>query len=164
MKIDFDQLDQLVAAGASGAVIVQFLRMMDQKREPKRQKEKARLQAKRSNKQQQQATSSNNEQQTPTPSQIAEKELFRRGKEVLGKTCGGMVTNLVKSCRFDLAEARRLVELAATKGDPRQFIVGCMKEKGNGTGFSANGPSIDDLIARAEEREGQDDFGTVVNG
>jgi hypothetical protein len=52
----------------------------------------------------------------------AEVELFRRGKEVLGKSGGGMISNLLKAKNQNVALARSVIELASTKQNPREYI------------------------------------------
>jgi hypothetical protein len=50
----------------------------------------------------------------------AEKELFARGKEVLGKDAGGLVVRLRKSKGGSIELARAAIELAPTKENPRE--------------------------------------------
>jgi hypothetical protein len=57
------------------------------------------------------------------PSTIAdqERELFRRGNEILGRNAGGLIKNLLKAKgRIELARAA--LETAATKQNPREYI------------------------------------------
>jgi hypothetical protein len=51
-----------------------------------------------------------------------EKQLFDRGKQILGHSSGGLIKKLVsvKSGSVDLA--RSALEMAATKADPREYI------------------------------------------
>jgi hypothetical protein len=51
-----------------------------------------------------------------------EKQLFDRGKQILGHSSGGLIKKLVsvKSGSIDLA--RSALEMAATKADPREYI------------------------------------------
>lgn len=60
---------------------------------------------------------------TPTP----EAELFRRGREVLGKQAGGLITQLLKSRGGNVALARSVIEVASTKGDPKQYLGGVLR-------------------------------------
>lgn len=53
---------------------------------------------------------------------LPEAELFKRGKEVLGKTGGGMVKNLLKAKQNNIPLARAAIEQASTKSDPREYI------------------------------------------
>jgi hypothetical protein len=52
----------------------------------------------------------------------AETDLYRRGKEVLGRTSGGLITQLVKAKAGRLNLARAAIETAAGKQDPREYI------------------------------------------
>jgi len=52
----------------------------------------------------------------------AERELFDRGKEVLGKDAGGLVARLRKSKSGSIELARAAIEQAATKQNPREYI------------------------------------------
>lgn len=51
-----------------------------------------------------------------------EAELFRRGREVLGKQGGGLVSKLLASKNKNVALARAAIEQASTKSDPREYI------------------------------------------
>ncbi|MGA8650412.1 MAG: helix-turn-helix domain-containing protein [Xanthobacteraceae bacterium] len=50
-----------------------------------------------------------------------ERELFRRGKGVLGQNAGGLIKNLLKA-KGSVELARAAIETAATKQDPREYI------------------------------------------
>jgi hypothetical protein len=62
----------------------------------------------------------------PTPPPVEppdqEKELYRRGREVLGKSAGGLVTQLLKAKDGKIPLARAAIETASTKHDPREYI------------------------------------------
>lgn len=58
----------------------------------------------------------------PTQAEL-ERELFSRGRQVCGKSSGGLVNSLLKAKQFDVALARSVIELAATKNDPREFVA-----------------------------------------
>jgi hypothetical protein len=67
----------------------------------------------------------NSSKRTPDAADAAppdqERELFRRGKEVLGQNAGGLISNLLKvKGRIELARAA--IETAATKQAPREYI------------------------------------------
>jgi hypothetical protein len=51
-----------------------------------------------------------------------EKELFDRGKIVLGKQAGGLIVSLLKAKKGDIALARAAIETASTKSNPREYI------------------------------------------
>jgi uncharacterized protein YdaU (DUF1376 family) len=51
-----------------------------------------------------------------------EKELFARGREVLGKQAGGLITKLLAAKQKNIALARAAIEQASTKHDPREYI------------------------------------------
>lgn len=50
-----------------------------------------------------------------------EADLFRRGKEVLGKNAGGLIASLRKS-KGSIPLARAAIEQASTKENPREYI------------------------------------------
>jgi hypothetical protein len=56
-------------------------------------------------------------------------DLFRRGKEVLGKTAGGMVKKLLTAKGGKVNLARAAIETAASKNDPREYIGGIIKNQ-----------------------------------
>jgi uncharacterized protein YdaU (DUF1376 family) len=52
----------------------------------------------------------------------AEAEVYRVGREVLGKNAGGLITDLRKSQHFDDRAALDLIEQARAKNDPREWL------------------------------------------
>jgi hypothetical protein len=62
--------------------------------------------------------------QQPDP----ETELFRRGREVLGKSAGGVIAQLLKA-KGKPELARAAVEVAATKENPREYISAIIRAK-----------------------------------
>lgn len=51
-----------------------------------------------------------------------EKELFDRGKQVLGKSAGGQITKLLRAKGNNVALARAAIEQASTKQNPAEYI------------------------------------------
>lgn len=51
-----------------------------------------------------------------------EVELFRRGKEVLGKNAGGMIVKLLKAKSNEVAAARVVIEMASMKENSREYV------------------------------------------
>lgn len=68
---------------------------------------------------------------------LPEAELFRRGKEVLGKTSGGVVKNLLKAKQNNIALARAAIEQASTKSDPREYIGAIIRGREDNSGLRA---------------------------
>ena len=58
-----------------------------------------------------------------------ETELFRRGKQVLGKNAGGLITELLKAKDGKVALARAAIETASTKHDPREYVGAIIRGK-----------------------------------
>jgi hypothetical protein len=58
-----------------------------------------------------------------------EVELFRRGREVLGKQGGGLVSKLLTAKQKNVALARAAIEQASTKSDPREYIGAVIRGK-----------------------------------
>jgi hypothetical protein len=58
-----------------------------------------------------------------------ERELFRRGKEILGKDAGGLIAKLLKAKDGKIALARAAIEMASTKSDPREYIGAIIRGK-----------------------------------
>ena len=96
--------------------------------------------------------------QPPTQAEL-ERDLFKRGKQVLGKSAGGMIATLLKSREYDVALARSVIELAATKSDAREFIAAAIRAKGNGYGRSERpnrlAEAFDSLRSKLAARQGQ---------
>lgn len=59
-----------------------------------------------------------------------ETEVFRRGKQVLGPTAGGMIKNLIKAKQGSIPHARAAIEIASTKENPREYIGGILSGTG----------------------------------
>lgn len=57
-----------------------------------------------------------------------EKRLFDYGKQLLGKSAGGLITKLRKACDYQDDQAMEALEKAATKQDPKEWI--CARIKG----------------------------------
>lgn len=51
-----------------------------------------------------------------------EKDLFQRGKEILGQAAGGLIRQLLRAKKNDVALSRAAIETASTKQDPREYI------------------------------------------
>lgn len=60
-----------------------------------------------------------------------EVDLFRRGREVLGKDAGGLIAKLLSSKNKNIALARSAIEQASTKSDPREYIGAVIRGKKN---------------------------------
>lgn len=58
-----------------------------------------------------------------------EKELYARAEKVLGKGCGGLVTNLLKAKDGQVPLARAAIETASTKHNPREYIGAIIRGK-----------------------------------
>jgi uncharacterized protein YdaU (DUF1376 family) len=61
-------------------------------------------------------------ERTPVASSDPEKELFDRGKQVLGKSAGGVIVKLVHAKGGNVALARAAIEQASTKQSPSEYI------------------------------------------
>lgn len=62
-----------------------------------------------------------------------ETELFRRGRDVLGKDAGGMVAKLLKAKGGRIHEARSAIEMASGKSDPREYVGAIIRGVANPT-------------------------------
>ena len=84
-----------------------------------------------------------------------ERDLFKRGRQVCGKNAGGLINALLKAKQFDVALARSVIEMAATKDDPREFVAAAVRNPANGKypHRQSLSDAADDLIARAEASE-----------
>lgn len=75
-----------------------------------------------------------------------ERELFVRGKQVLGASAGGMIANLLKSKGGDVALARSAIETASTKQSPNEYIGAILKGGSNET-YRRNHRSVSPITA-----------------
>jgi hypothetical protein len=58
---------------------------------------------------------------------VTEPDVYRLGRDVLGKNCGGVITNLRKHCRQDLREVWDLLEQARDKGNSMEWVQGVLR-------------------------------------
>lgn len=166
MKIDFDMLDKMVAAGASGAVVVAYLREQDARKAGKRAADKTRIAgkrtAKRATRRDNLPTPSDNARQVATLSDTPRARLFREGTEaliVLGRAeraARGLIAGWLKLTHDDdqlvLATILRARDLAVA--DAAGWILATLKGGMNGKSprrTKSLADAADDLIARAEE-------------
>jgi uncharacterized protein YdaU (DUF1376 family) len=63
-----------------------------------------------------------------------ETDLFKRGKEVLGKNAGGLIKQLLTAKGGKITDARAAIETAAGKHDPREYIGGVIRKKNSDDG------------------------------
>jgi len=146
MKIDLALLEKMVAAGMTGEAIMVYLRAQLGPQEVRKEKDKLRKRAAGPRKRK--------EVIQLTASQILERDLYTRAKEVLGPRSGGLISSLIRHHNYNLNTAWQVFSHACTKGDPREYLVATMRTKhdpGNTTMAS-----FDDLLARADAREGSD--------
>ena len=129
MKIDFDALDLMVQAGATGPVILAYLRALDAKQAPKRAKDRRRKTPKTVE------GSGNKRNGVENGGQIDDqkKQVYARAEQVCGAKSGGLVTSLIKSHAGDVAYVGRLIETASTTHSPRDYLNGMVKGAANGT-------------------------------
>jgi hypothetical protein len=59
-----------------------------------------------------------------------ETEVYRRGKEILGPSAGGLIKNLIKAKKGSIPHARAAIEIASTKENPREYIGAIAKGTG----------------------------------
>lgn len=62
-------------------------------------------------------------ERTPAASPDPEKELFERGKQVLGKSSGGLIVKLLRAKNNSIPLARSAIEQASTKQNPAEYIA-----------------------------------------
>jgi hypothetical protein len=56
-----------------------------------------------------------------------EKQLFDRGKQVLGKEAGGLIAKLLKAKQRNFALARAAIEMASTKQNAREYVAAVIR-------------------------------------
>lgn len=63
----------------------------------------------------------------PEKQEAPDARVYRRGREVLGKNSGGVVTKLIRAKHGNLNLAMAALETAATKANPAEYIGGALK-------------------------------------
>lgn len=58
-----------------------------------------------------------------------ETDLFRRGREILGKAAGGLIKQLLTAKGGKINQARAAIETAAGKENPREYIGGILRNQ-----------------------------------
>jgi hypothetical protein len=66
-------------------------------------------------------------------------ELFRRGKELLGPSAGGQIKKLKGMFAGDVAKTRALLEAAASKENPAEYVAATIKRNAGGQFQFENG-------------------------
>jgi uncharacterized protein YdaU (DUF1376 family) len=56
-------------------------------------------------------------------------DLFRRGRELLGNSAGGLVKQLLQAKGGKITDARAALETAAGKSNPREYLGGVIRKK-----------------------------------
>jgi len=56
-------------------------------------------------------------------------QLYARGREILGKSSGGLTKNLLTALGGSVPRARAAIEIASTKTDPREYIGGIIRNQ-----------------------------------
>lgn len=174
MKIDFEKLERLAAAGATATVIIEVLRIDEAKRAPKRGKDAKRMGDKR---QRQRATvgdvaatPSDNQRHEATLSDSPRARLFREGTAAimaLGRTeraARTLIAGWLKATHDDdqLVTATILRARDLAVADAAGWITATLKGSSNGGKRNRSlASAADDLIARAEEAERTIDLGTA---
>ncbi len=163
MKIDLDLIEKMVAAGASGSVVLAYLRDLDAKAAPVRAKDKVRKRTERKRTNVDiPRTSADTDRQEATLTDTPRARLFREGSAVLmtmGRTeraARGMIAGWLKLTNDDdqLVTATILRAQGMAVADAAGWITASLKGKTNAaTGKRSNSDVADDLIARATEKD-----------
>lgn len=90
-----------------------------------------------------------------------EKALFDRGKQILGKNAGGMITNLLKAKRYDYTAAMQAIEDASKKQDAREYVGAAIKA---GSAQVKHGGAAAAMRALREARNEQEGFDNGSTG
>ena len=179
MKIDFDALEKLAASGASATVLIAYLRLQDEKRAPRRARDRRRKaggkQVETSRKRGELRGNAGGNEATLEDTPRA--RLFREGVPALialGKSddmARRLLGSWLKTTHDDdqlvLATVLRARDLAVA--DAAGWVIATLKGKmhGNGTGYYRRGAheAALELLSRSEARDcatGFDHAGAVV--
>jgi uncharacterized protein YdaU (DUF1376 family) len=92
----------------------------------------------------------------PDPS-VAERELFQRGRQILGKSAGGVINDLLRCRGGNVALARAALEEASQKETPMEWVQGVIRraDKPNGKHLTIN-ETADALVEWVRARELRD--------
>ncbi len=59
--------------------------------------------------------------------EVTEKQVYDLGKSLLGKSAGGMITELRKFYEYDLLAVKSILDQASEKSSPREWIAGVLR-------------------------------------
>lgn len=167
MKIDFDMLDKMVAAGATGAVVVAFLREIEARKAPKRVADKTRMAGKRTAKRatarDKHATPSDIARHDATLSDTPRARLFREGTAALmtlGRTeqaSRGLIAGWLKQTGDDeqLVTATILRAQSMAVADAAGWITASLKSKAPGGQRPAKPMTAIELELQNSQRNGK---------
>jgi uncharacterized protein YdaU (DUF1376 family) len=101
-------------------------------------------------------------ERAPAAPPDAETELFRRGKEVLGKGAGGLIAKLKSAKGGNLALARAAIEQASTKQNPAEYIGGVIRGGAGPPVFSERVTNGFATLLMDREREDREHAGRTI--
>jgi uncharacterized protein YdaU (DUF1376 family) len=88
----------------------------------------------------------------PSDPAAAERELFQRGREVLGQSAGGMIAGLLRAKGGNVALARAAIEQASQKNNAREYIAAASRPASNrGPPHARQDQSVHDVARALEE-------------
>lgn len=88
------------------------------------------------------------------PEKSSDAEVFRFGKQVLGKSAGGVIVKLRAACGYDDAYCLDLLRQASAKHDPMEWVHGAIKGTKDRPYRNVNGTfSAPQIIESREDRE-----------
>ena len=73
------------------------------------------------------------------PARDEERDLFDRGKQLLGASSGGLIKRLVTAKGGSIQLARAAIETAATKSDPREYLGAIIRGRDSPNDLRAKG-------------------------
>jgi hypothetical protein len=139
MKIDLELCRTMVAAGATGEVLLAYLEQQHGKGEKKRVRDRK---WRREHKTKPDDQETKRDDSTPTHIEL-ERSYFKRVNDVCGGRAGALAASLLKAKQQDVGAASAVLDAAMKTHDPRGYVAAACRETGeNGhRSNSSTGPS-----------------------
>ncbi|MGB5903787.1 MAG: hypothetical protein WBH00_13145 [Xanthobacteraceae bacterium] len=101
-------------------------------------------------------------ERAPAAPRDEERELFARGREILGKNAGGQIAKLLKAKGGIVSKARAAIEQAASKDSPSEYIAAAIRSGAGPPAFQHRSTNGFATILNEFDREDRDHASSTI--